>query len=671
LRWFLASLPALGLSFAGWMALGWALARIGLRVQDRVRLVALALPLGLAAHVLAANAVGHVVALSLAARALPWIEIAVAAIALAVRPARTTPPLPAVDRLPLVAVAVIGSLALGADLYLDSREVWQDDDGHASMAHLMAAGQFPLRFQCNPDLTASYAYGGDLLAATLMVVAGLRPWEAMDVVRPAVLAGALMLAFVAGWTVSRRVASGLLAVGLLLTAGPMVFVLAPLARFSGAETSLWGLLTRAGRQVLESPWSLAVVTPGFITPTYAHVQRSLSWVFAPFLLLLFLVASEAVSSPRRRAVALGLLIAAAALLHVAVLVILVPGILARWTIELWARRSVKAPPSEGLGGAGAAAVVGGLGLAVLQGGMLTDAFVDRLHGVRSAATTLTWAFPQLPSCRLQTITAGCAILSALNLGVVPFLLPWLARRLWSGPANGTRRMLLLGALVAYGVPLCFRYWYGDWNLQRLNAYATWTLAVLLAPYLGEAFARAGWLRRMGLGFLVVLASLSGLVTAAMVVTGRGLRDSLSQDFSPLPAPLDLAMMGRTGDLPRDARFFDPLGCLTTTATRPGYLFGRYVLASRDRARFRDPLPEFEAVLQNPQRDSLLRSRFTHLYLDAAWFEGLSDAGRAALEAGPVSVVGAAAQGRDFRAVLRVCRPDEACPGFVPARDVPR
>jgi hypothetical protein len=290
--------------------------------------------------------------------------------------------------------------------------------------------------------------------------------------------------------------------------------------------------------------------------------------------------------------------------------------------------------------------------------------------VRSAATTLTWAFPQLPSCRLRPKTAGCAILSALNLGVVPFCLPWLVRRLWAGPGDGARRMLLLGSVVAYGVPLCFRYWYGDWNLQRLNAYATWTLAVLLAPYAIEAFSRAGRLGRTGLGLMLLLATVSGLVTAGLVVTGRDLRDSNSQDFSPLPFPLDLAMMRRAGELPKDARFFDPLGCLTTTGTRPGYLFGRYLFASRDRARFRDPLPQFEAVFQDPGRETLLRSGFTHLYIDAAWYEGLSAAARAALEGGPVAVVGAAGQGQDFRALLRVCRPDEACPGFLPARDVP-
>ena len=76
-------------------------------------------------------------------------------------------------------------------------------------------------------------------------------------------------------------------------------------------------------------------------------------------------------------------------------------------------------------------------------------------------------------------------------------------------------------------------------------------------------------------------------------------------------------------------------------------------------------------MEDPQRDNLLRSRFTHLYVDAAWYEGLNDAGRAALAAGPVAVVGAVGQGRDFRALLRVCGPDEACPGFLPARDVPR
>jgi len=568
----------------------------------------------------------------------------------------------------LIAVTAVGSLTLIAGLYLHAREVFVDDTGHAAMIHLLAAGQFPLRFPCNPELTASYAYGGDLLAATVMVVAHLRPWEAMDVVAPAALAGALMLAFASGWTLSRRVGSGLLAVGLLLTAGSMVWLLVPFVIFPATENSLLGFLSHVGHQLLESPWTLAIVPPGFITPTYAHVQRSISWVFGPFLLLLTLVVSEAVTAPYRRAVVLAVMIAAAALLHVAVLVILVPGIMLQCVTQLWAGRKGKRSP--GLGYAGVSALLAGLGLAMVQGGVLTDAIIDRLQGVPNAASTFTWAFPQLPSCRLQPVTPGCVILSALNLGLVPFCLPWIAYRVFRAPGCILRRVLVLGAAVAYLVTLCFRYGYGDWNLQRLNAYATWILAVLLAPGIGDAFVRSRRAGRVALALGLLLAGGSGLVTMALVVAGRGLRDAERQDFGPPPPPLDLVMMPVAARLPMDARFFDPAGCFANTGNRPGLLFGRYLVASASRRRFQDSLPAFEAVSRAPTRDTLLRSGFTHLYLDDGWYKTLSDSGRTALENGPVAVVAAVQGGGDFRALLRVCRPEEACPGFVPARDVP-
>lgn len=310
-----------------WLAGGLALARCALGLRRGLEVAALSLPLGVLAQVLASNALGYLMPLPLAILLALVLQLGGALVALR----RLAPPALEweVGRRTRLALLALASL-LGLGVWqLGSLEVFGDDGGHASMAHLLAAGEFPLRFQCNPALRASYSYGGDLLAAGVMVVAGAAPWEALDLARAASVTSALLLAFLAGFRPRRSLGAGLLAAFLLVTVGPMVWAFLPFARGGLAEwaTAEPGLAPMVGSmaRLIEDPWKYGMVTPGFITTTYAHAQRALAWGFAPFQALLFLALLECDAPRRRKTVALGLALGATPLMQAGILVLLLSG----------------------------------------------------------------------------------------------------------------------------------------------------------------------------------------------------------------------------------------------------------------------------------------------------------------------------------------------------------
>ena len=655
--WALAALPWLVVLGASWAVSGWAVARVALRLEDRMEAALLALPLGLVLHVLAANALGMLVFLSVALWVVTLLGLALGLGALrlaAPPPLRPWPITRGTRALLLVFFAGVGAgvLAIG------SREVFGDDGGHASMAHLLASGLFPLRFPCNPELRASYGYGGDLLAAEAIVVGFAPPFSAVDVAKAAATVSAALLAFLAGWRIRQRVAAGFLAVGLLFLVGPMMWLLLPLARGGIAHIAdaVMGqrALVKSLQRMVESQWEYTIKTPGFITPNYAHAHRALSWALAPVQILLFLGLAEARISPRRKTVALGIVFGATGLLQPAALPLLLPAVIAAVVL---ARRL----PTLGFQPAVVLAV--GLALIALQGGPVTDSLLDRWAGVPNPTTGFHFDPFRLPSCRRGAFSASCLLLSLANVGLAPFLLPWVswraAREGW-----GARLVLALGCAAAYAISLAFRYDYIDWNIQRLITFASWTLAVLAAPLLAAALARGGAAR--GLAALALVGLMYGGTLEALVVAyGRDVRDGVDTAFFRIGRS-DEALERLGPFLPLRARVFDPAGCMSGTASRPAILFGRYSIFSNDRLNYMQPLPSFQRLLARPAADELRAAGYTHLYLDGPFLDSLTPEARRSLAGDAFQVLGESGEGQGFRALLRVCPRSERCSLDLPA-----
>jgi hypothetical protein len=658
--WALAALPWLVVLAASWLVSGLAVARVALRLEDRLEAALLALPLGLVVHVLAGNALGMLVFLPVALWIVTLLGLVggFAALRLAARAPLVPWPIGPAAR----ALLLVFFVGLGAGvLAIGSREVFGDDGGHASMAHLLASGLFPLRFPCNPEMRASYGYGGNLLAAEAIVVAFAPPFSAVDVATTVATVSAALLAFLAGWRIRQGIGAGLLGVGLLFLVGPMMWLLLPLARGGMARladaVAGQGALVKSLQEMAQSRWHYTIMTPGFVTPNYAHAHRALSWALAPVQILLFLALAEARVSPARKTAALAVVFGATGLLQPAALPLLLPAVVAA---VLLARRL----PSLGFNPA--VVLAAGLALIAIQGGPVTDSLLDRWAGVTNPTTTFRFDPLQLPSCRREAPSLACLVLSVANVGLAPLLLPWVgwraARAGW-----GARLVLALGCAAAYGASAFLRYDYEDWNMQRLITFSSWTLAVLAAPLLAAALARGGAARGLAALALVIL-TYGGVLEAFVVVSGRDVRDSVDTGFFQI-GPQDEALEPLGPSLPLGARVFDPAGCLFGTASRPAILFGRYTVFSRDRLYYAKALPSFKRLLAGPRADQLRAAGYTHFYLDDRFLDSLAPDARRSLAGDAFELVGDSGEGKPFRALLRVCEPNEGCslslPGLLP------
>src|SRR5258708_2862360 len=207
--WIFASLPLLLLTITSWSLSGLAISRLVLRVNSGLTAFVLALPVGMLLQLVIVNALARLVFFPVSS----WIVV-VGAIPISLYClSRPLPPLiwEVSGKIRIVLLTLLLIISLGA-FYINAREIFGDDSGHTSMIQLMASGEFPMQFQCNPINRASYGYGGDLLASITEVMTGVTAWDAMDVVKVASVASVAMLAFLVGWRYKRKVGAGLLSV---------------------------------------------------------------------------------------------------------------------------------------------------------------------------------------------------------------------------------------------------------------------------------------------------------------------------------------------------------------------------------------------------------------------------------------------------------------------------
>lgn len=90
------------------------------------------------------------------------------------------------------ASAMVGVAALAGLLYVAlanrTHILFTDEEWHLPLAATMAAGDFPPISPFSPSFGAAYHYGTDLLAASLLHLAGIAPWTAFFLLTPVVAA---------------------------------------------------------------------------------------------------------------------------------------------------------------------------------------------------------------------------------------------------------------------------------------------------------------------------------------------------------------------------------------------------------------------------------------------------------------------------------------------------
>jgi hypothetical protein len=325
-------------------------------------------------------------------------------------------------------------------------------------------------------------------------------------------------------------------------------------------------------------------------------------------------------------------------------------------LEAW-REPRGGAPLRHLWGALALALL----LAAVQGGPLTDGLRASLDGISNPMTRLSFAPLQLPSCRGQAVTPSCVVSSLLNLGLAPWLLPWLAWSAWRARQNA-RLGLLAGALAGGAMPFLFRYEWQDYDVVRLLTYSLWTLGVLAGAPLDDALRERG-ARRWAAACALPLLGFSGLAFLLAQAGVGHASDAFRARLTPALfglGPLDDELRPLTARLPASALVFDPRGCPAWLAARPALVLGRYSASVDDVTRYEPPPPAFARLRVAPGARDLLAAGFTHAYFDAAWWFGLTPAARAAFAGGEFELLGLAGDARDFRALLGVCAAHEGC-----------
>lgn len=655
MNWIIASLPLMIFSILTWIALGLIVVRAMFRFRDGLTVSTLALPSGLVAYLFFVNALSYFIFVPFAV----WIVNLGVWIAVALIMRRPLPPLEwDMERETRMRLAAAGLVLFTFVFLLNAREIWIDTYAHSTMGQLLASGQFPLRFQCNPAELANYQYGGNLLAASVQDTATISSWDAQDVLIAYQVLCLCALVILIIWHRTHSIRAGLLAIFLMFTVGPVVWLLLPILNpgisYLAAGATPTATLLENMDTFTQSPWIFSFVPPGSLTPTLGHVQRTFSWTFGPFTILFFLALLDTKFDSRwMKTIVLGYVLGTVSLLQPASLILLAPGF-AGLTLLSYLRPnrfSVDINPM--------AVIALSLLVAVMQGGIITDGIASALSGSPSSTTSFSLKSPALPSCKDGYTDFSCTVLSLANLGLIPFLLPTFLITTLQGRKDNAQLVLALGAVAGYLFPIFIYYGYNPWELNRVFSFISWMLVVFLTPWFYRHLV-AGGVRRWATVVFLIISTYTGITALWLIVDGRSIKDSITIDFSPLIPPNDQAMMRYARLVPLDALVFDSIPCSQVTGSRPAYVLGRYTRTAIDRSNWLVPPEGYTELVQFPRAEDMAAAGYTHLYVDQDWYYSLDEKGRRALSEGHYEVLASVGTETDFRTLLRVCSNAEQC-----------
>jgi len=509
-----------------------------------------------------------------------------------------------------------------------------DDYHNLPLISTMAAGDVPPHFYLNPEMTLSYHFGLDLFAAALMRFGGFFAWSAYDLTNALFLALTLVL----GWHWFRRSSGsgwvGLLGSGALAFVGGVRWLLLALPdsvlSALNERIALQGSALATGANVagaLASPWVIEGGGPvpfpfahasGVLTPLVQSMTGSGAFpVLIPILLLLLV---------RRRLTwkeiaLIAILLAALALTAEAVFVVLMLGGFAAALVLSVQQKKLDLRMWGLLFTAGT--------LALIQGGVLTELTRDVLTpltgGTPASSGYDGFAFHWPPAVlsvhfgRLSLFDPLQWPVALAELGPVIVLGPWVTRCAWRRlrEDDWLAGVFGLGAVFAFALPLVMHYKV-ERDTTRITAAALTVWLLLGIPWLWKTRSR----RRRWMNSLLVLA-LSACAVSGVVLFVISLQAIPAPQQSYFAGGMDARISRDYWDtLPPYAEVFDPLPYRAVT------LFGR---PATSHTALRQPLPEFEALLDDFTPASAATYGFDYLYLDGTWYWRLTPEQRDAFE----------------------------------------
>lgn len=511
-----------------------------------------------------------------------------------------------------------------------------DEYQHLPLVSIMAAGDIPPHFYLDPQYYFAYHYSLQVLAASLVRLAGLTPWSAWDLVRAIAIALTLGL----GWLWVRRMTRSNLAayLGTILLAfggGARWLLLLLPQNWLGRVAARVPLIIpdpTLGTDIvslLHNPWALEgagkaqfpfAFHNGIFVPAFFVLGSTGALPFVTFFLLFLLL-------PRRKFSLVGWitwcslfvsLALSAEHIFVAVwggmAVALGTGALRHKTWPLSTRNRALLQWTLMLG-------VSAL-LAVLQGGFITEAArgaVGQFLGANVESSFNARPFgirwpPGLYSAHfgvLSLFDRGSFLVLLAELGLALFLIVFAVgftrRRLcwrdwfWAG--------LGIGSLFSFFFPLFFQYGV-DRSTTRLPATALWIWVLVAFPWLWNTGKKArlpGRLMFIGAYGVTVLGGLVTFAASLPAMTGY--------QFTYFITPRDAYAGALFWDhLPKEAIVLD------REPSRAVTLLGRATLAGSD---IYAPLPQWQALVENPDPIAAAKAGYTHIYLDQAWWQSLT------------------------------------------------
>ncbi len=534
-----------------------------------------------------------------------------------------------------------------------------DDYHNLPLVSLMAAGDVPPHFYLNTAHRMAYHYGWHLFAASLVRVGDLFPWSAFDISKAFSLAlmAALAWLWFRRWTRSRLGAflGALLAV---LGGGArwLLLFLSPerLADLS-AGIALQGTSAYSGPSLaanLSGPWLIEGDGPlhfpfafanGIFPPAIMALGGSGAIPLATvFLLLLLARRSWSVGSASLYSLAL-------ASLGLTAEYLLVPLVVGLSLVAAGVGLARRPPPGSLKAGRShpgrppwvgwlVASMTGAL-LAFAQGGLLTEMArrtIDRLSGGAAVEGSgfigfaLRWP-PAIVSAHLGSLSLanpGQILVALAEMGPVLLLAPWATAWAWKQARRGNILAAGMGAAAWIGflAPVFVEYLGRDRDITHMSGSALFLWLALAFPLAWQAILRLasrppgatwagqgagkGWLP--GAAWLVLPGGMGVALFGGLVLLAFQMLAIQRPQFTTFVTDQDAALAAQYWNrLEPGAQVLDDIPYRAIT------LFGRG--GGRAFQDFFLPLPEWKALLDDPDPVVMARAGYSYLYHDQEWW----------------------------------------------------
>ncbi len=546
---------------------------------------------------------------------------------------------------------LVGLAALTYLFYLLGRGTSLFDDyEHLPMISTMATGDIPPHFYLNPAEYFAYHYGLQVWAASLVRMVKVYPWTAWDLAK----AFAIALTLILGWLWIRQVTrshlAGVLGSFVLVFAGGArwLLLLVPLPVLNwiqnGVSLSNTGMASGSNLiQALSGPWVAEglgkVPVPfafhsGFFLPVEFYLGATGAMPFATVLLLLLL------KVPRQRSIApalvLGLVYANLALNAEHLFAFLFAAVFLVMVVNTFQHLIHKEPIEKGLVVNWMLILAVGSLLTLVQGGFITETVRSALAGLGSQLGKSNNLYHFSIRWPLSLSSGHLGDLSPFNLRQLPVLLAELGPAIlaiplvthWAWRSARQEDWLIAGlgfaALGSLLFALCFQYGL-DRSSTRLPGTALWLWVVLAFPLVWWLYKRSGPRARTVLIACVAALVLEGMVTFAVQLT-TAVQPQTAYFIGPMDVNFTQAYWNK---LAAQGQVLDAIQYRAVT------VFGR---PARANVSIFETLPEWDALIKDPDPVRVARAGFTYVYMDDAWWKQIPSQTQKLFDLPCVSVV---------------------------------